>query len=51
MGTYASTKLQDTKTPQILSTHPSPQTRVSNLRKNAPQALAQVQQIKASLNQ
>ena len=41
----------DTKTPQILSTHPSPQTRISNLRKNAPQALAQVQQIKASLNQ
>lgn len=41
------------KTPQILSTHPSPQTRISNLRKNAPQALAQAQaqQIKASLNQ
>ena len=39
------------KTPQILSTHPSHQTRISNLRKNAPQALAQAQQIKDSLNQ
>ena len=39
------------KTPQTLSTHPSHQTRISNLRKNAPQALVEVQQIKDSLNQ
>ena len=39
------------KTPQILSTHPSHQARISNLRKNAPQALVQAQQIKDSLNQ
>ena len=41
----------NSKTPQILSMHPSHQTRISNLRKNAPQALAQAQQIKDLLNQ